>query len=1371
MQRKSSPLRRLVAGAAAVAVAASLAWSVPSGAAAAAPGSDKIDATVSRTLAAGKASTFFVVMRSSADLSDAEERESHAAKARVAFRELRTTAEDSQEPVSALLDREGVDHESFWINNSLLVSTADVDLVDRLAARADVEKIVAEREYEIDPPEVTAAQETQAAEAAADEPVEWGIADIRANEVWSQYGDRGEGIVIANIDSGVQFDHPALVGGYRGNRGDGTFDHDYNFFDPTGQCPTGTPCDNNGHGTHTMGTMVGTGGIGVAPGATWIAAKGCEDRSCSDASLLAAGQWILAPTDHTGLNPRPELAPNIVNNSWGGGMTTFYQDIIEAWNAAGIFEAFAAGNDGDGTTCSTSSAPGAQAPTYGVGAYDATGAIASFSGFGPSGVDGSTKPNISAPGVAVRSSWPGSGYRLSNGTSMATPHVAGAVALLWSEAPSLIGDIDGTRALLDATARDVEDVHCGGTADLNNVWGQGKLDIMTAVDAAPHTSAIVTGVVSDRATGAPLAGMSVTATQGDLVRTVTTGQDGHYRLTLQAGTYAFSVRGYGYEQGTATGFEVVAGEDAAQDFGLTAVGTHAVTGAVLDITGTPLPGATVRISGTPVPDVTTDTKGRFRFPQVAQGSYNLNAIPSAPVLCNATYTGEVVVDGAENVVVDLPRRTDKAGTNCGPVRQSWVRGTDKVDIAGDEDAAKIAFPFPVRFYGTDHTTASVTTNGLVNFLQPRLGDFENTPLPDADKPNGIVAAFWDDLVVDKLARVSTGTVGRTGQRRFAVVWENVAMGGDPRRRVTFESVFDEGTGEITLQYRDIGRDDVEKGGSATVGVENLAGTDALQYSADEVVLTDGSAIRFTPGTGQAGGSGSTGNGGDMMVLSRDEEAELAARAQLDPHGEAAAPASPDSPSGTTADEADGPLKLSVRAALEGVQGMAKTVEVGGTDGDYFVLNSLGNVQRRTAKGQPVWQRGNPSYYEDWQVTNIRPWQAEAYPARIVMGFNAVSPFSPLSDQGHVTGDLTGDGIDDVAFSAEVGSYPYRPFTSPGSSLTTGTFVTVLDGATGDTLWSKLYGAALHLALVDGTLVVADSPSVNVNTPAGSPARLTGLRFSGSGEGFTATQAWTYDAGTARGMVWGGLEPVGSGLLAASWNQRKTTAASVPSGHTLVLDTTDGSVQWTQTDRLYSRQLHLDASRERLVALEQSDTNDGVEYAVVAYRLSDGTRTVLDSRINALPLALAVGDVAGNERSEYVVSESTLSATMWLNSNTVRALDGDTGARLWTRAVKRAPGNNRDSGGAWGLTIVDRAVVASYTDDADSDTALNSTNSRYSRLALLDGATGHVLWEKRGVVASQMWAQPVRPSSPGPCARSTSTRTSGSTGCSFLAAPR
>ncbi|WP_086827230.1 carboxypeptidase regulatory-like domain-containing protein [Streptomyces sp. NRRL B-24572] len=457
------------------------------------------------------------------------------------------------------------------------------------------------------------------------------------------------------------------------------------------------------------------------------------------------------------------------------------------------------------------------------------------------------KPNISAPGVNVMSTWPGGGYRSLNGTSMATPHVAGAVALLWSEAPSLIGDVDGTEALLNRTARDVADTHCGGTADVNNVWGNGKLDVLAAVDAAPHTAAIVSGRLTDRATGAALSGMTVKATGATTTRTTVTTADGACRLTLPAGTYAFGLSGYGYRDTAESGYEVVAGADATKDFALTSVPHHAVSGVVLDVTGAPLAGTSVTLGGTPLPGTTTDAAGRFTFPDVAEGTFAVDAAPAAPVRCNGRHSGPLTVDGDETPTIRLPHRTDAGGTySCAPVASSWIAGTTKVALSGDEDVTTVATPFPVTYYGVDYTSVSVTTNGLVNFLQPRLGDYANTTLPTATRPNGVLAAFWDDLVLDKKSSVRTSLTGSAGSRRFAIVWNNAAFTADPAVRISFEAVFDEADGSITVQYQGVDANALQKGSSATVGIENQAGTDALQYSFAESVLSDATAIRFSP---------------------------------------------------------------------------------------------------------------------------------------------------------------------------------------------------------------------------------------------------------------------------------------------------------------------------------------------------------------------------------------------------------------------------------------------------------------------------------------------------------------------------------------------
>ncbi|MFI0879657.1 FG-GAP-like repeat-containing protein [Streptomyces parvus] len=439
--------------------------------------------------------------------------------------------------------------------------------------------------------------------------------------------------------------------------------------------------------------------------------------------------------------------------------------------------------------------------------------------------------------------------------------------------------------------------------------------------------------------------------------------------------------------------------------------------------------------------------------------------------------------------------------------------------------------------------------------------------------------------------------------------------------------------------------------------------------------------------------------------------------------------------------ASGPAwKLTRKSGVESAQGMAATFPVGGTSGDYFSVNALSPVQRIGANGKQRWARDSTSLDKDWQITPTRG-GAEPYPPAVVMGFNAVSPFGPSTDDGVTTGDLTGDGVDDIVFTARVGVLPYRPFTSPGSPLPNGTFVTVLDGATGKTLWSKLYAAAYNIKLVGRTLVVADSAYSNMNSPAGSRTTLNGIRFRYAEGKLTPAKTWTYDPGVYTGVQWGSLEPIGGGLLAASWNQeRRQTADLTPSGHTLVIDTKDGSVKWARAGRLYVRQLNLDAARGRIVALEQADAAEGVKYEIASYTLAKGARTGLTERINALPLALEIGDIQGNSKPEYTVSESTLDNTFGMNTNSVRALDGDDASPLWTRTVKRT-GDSGDVGAAWGLRAVNGRIVASYMDTEGSGTAGNRASKHYARLAVLSGAKGAVTWEKRGIVGSMMDVEP------------------------------
>jgi subtilisin family serine protease len=482
LPREGLRRRLLATGAAATLAAAMLTVHAPA-ASAVADASAQVDAQVVADLAANGTTEFFVYLDERPSLAGAAAISDRAARAQFVYDRLTTAAARSQAGVTALLRAQGAEFTSFWIANAILV-TGDQALLNRLAAHPDVSSIGPNESVPLVEPVATSAAPDDTIQA-----VEWGVANINADDVWAEFGVTGEGIVVANIDTGVQFNHPALVNQYRGNLGGGQFDHNYNWHDPSNVCgnPSLAPCDNHGHGSHTMGTMVGDDGgnnqIGVAPGAQWVAAKGCESSSCSESALLSSGQWVVSPTDLNGNNPDPSKAPHIVNNSWGGGGgDTWYANIVNSWVSAGIFPMFSNGNSGP--SCGTAGSPGDYPQSYGVGAYDINNNIASFSSRGPSAVDGGIKPNISAPGVNVRSSVPTNGYANASGTSMASPHASGVVALVWSAASALIGDISGTRSVLDATARDVSNLTCGGTSGNNNVWGEGRIDAHAAVTLA-----------------------------------------------------------------------------------------------------------------------------------------------------------------------------------------------------------------------------------------------------------------------------------------------------------------------------------------------------------------------------------------------------------------------------------------------------------------------------------------------------------------------------------------------------------------------------------------------------------------------------------------------------------------------------------------------------------------------------------------------------------------------------------------------------------------------------------------------------------------------------------------------------------------------
>ncbi|MCX6044082.1 MAG: S8 family serine peptidase [Chloroflexi bacterium] len=494
------------------------------------------------------------------------------AKANLLYAELTATAQRTQAPLRAWLDAQGIAYQAFYLINMLEVK-GDAATVAALRERPEVSRLVA-NPFVRQQLAANVAQSTwlqpfaQIGSAGVQQTLArpYGLDYTHAPEVWA-LGFRGQGIVVASQDTGVQWDHPALEARYRGvvtNTNSLTFtvNHVDNWFDAwgatgrPGSCSNDpqVPCDDGGHGTHTVGTMLGDATaqgdtvLGMAPDAKWIACRNMKNGVGTPASYTTCFQFLMAPYPQDGdpmTDGHPELAPNIINNSWGcppseGCDVDSLRQVVENVRAADIMVVASAGNAGP--NCSTVVDPiGIYDAVFSVGAHDSTGKIAGFSSRGPVTIDGSgrLKPDISAPGVAVRSTWLGNSYNVISGTSMAGPHVAGAVALLWSAVPALIGQIDLTEQLLLKSATSVPFNQCDGVTPVtpNSTYGYGRLNVLAAVQMAQQP-AVVSGHVLDPQ-AAPLANVSVTVID-QLTKyqyQTTSGPDGAFEVPLYSGNY------------------------------------------------------------------------------------------------------------------------------------------------------------------------------------------------------------------------------------------------------------------------------------------------------------------------------------------------------------------------------------------------------------------------------------------------------------------------------------------------------------------------------------------------------------------------------------------------------------------------------------------------------------------------------------------------------------------------------------------------------------------------------------------------------------------------------------------------------------------
>ena len=505
--------------------------------------------------------TFFVLLAEQADLSPAYAIKDWTERGQWVVDALQMAADSAQSPLLRALQAPAIrghvaQVRPFWIVNTIAVY-GDQQAVDLLARQPGVAQILPEVKLEL--PEVVVETPSQAPDT-----VEWNIAKINADDVWA-LGYTGAGIVAANVDTGVDYTHPALVSKYRGNQGTGAsgpFDHNYNWFDPYWDTtsPHALPWQAggtvpSGHGTHVMGTMVGSAGtyqIGVAPDAEWIATFGC----CPDnTTLLAALQWHLAPTRLDGSSPNPALRAHTLQNSWGGpGGSSIYAQAMGSLKASGMFVSASAGNNGP--SCGTLGSPGDLASVFNVGGTGRDDRIYTYSARGPNSFSGQAGPALVAPGVDVRSSVPGGFYQEYTGTSMAGPHVAGAVALLWQANPELVGQVDYTAELLRKTATPfpVPGESCGGvdsgSARPNNTSGWGQIDILRAVQLAGNGQSKVVVQVRDGA-AQPLAGVSLTLRRtlpdlGEVILDGVTDSAGRFEYLVAPGDAAIEASLFGY---------------------------------------------------------------------------------------------------------------------------------------------------------------------------------------------------------------------------------------------------------------------------------------------------------------------------------------------------------------------------------------------------------------------------------------------------------------------------------------------------------------------------------------------------------------------------------------------------------------------------------------------------------------------------------------------------------------------------------------------------------------------------------------------------------------------------------------------------------
>jgi subtilisin family serine protease len=630
-----------------------------------------------------------------------------AERHRMVVETLRAKAAATQSPLIDLLNREGAFVASWWIDN-LVEFRGTPALIEQVAARPDVEIVFVEPVMIFDQP-IDLAYAPEALQT-----VENGVRAIRAPQLW-RIGVTGEGSIVMNIDTGVKGDHAALASRWRGALPG--IPPSQAWYKPDGSTfPTDS--DNPGHGTHTMGIMTGcnplTGDtVGVAPGATWIAGSG---------SYTGAFQWAVDPDgDPFTLTD----VPDVINCSWftggdpcgGGGEYWSLMDNVEMSGAVVIWSAGNCGPGGSSSSCADGVSPGSHMTitppknrassdvnAFAVGAVDgnsATYPIAGFSSRGPSACDTVIiKPEVSAPGVSVRSTVASGSFGFMSGTSMAAPHVSGAVALLRQVNPE--ADADMIKLALLATARDL------GTPGEDNSYGMGLIDVFAAAEAvSPYR---LSGTVRSAATGLPVRNARVTLLESGQDRRVDTA--GAYALNPLLDTVTVKVTAFAYSD-TMLNVVLTAGTPVVCDVALSGLPVYPVGGSVTDASSGLGIAAELRwyaledSSGAPTYVAQTVAGGSYTFQAVA-AAYRVEIVAPVP------YAEQTVVN---NVIVS------PSGASL-----SLTLSPARVLMADDDNGMPYDTLFRASLYRLGIPVRTVAMSGGGSILDSVLEQFPSPPV-------------------------------------------------------------------------------------------------------------------------------------------------------------------------------------------------------------------------------------------------------------------------------------------------------------------------------------------------------------------------------------------------------------------------------------------------------------------------------------------------------------------------------------------------------------------------------------------------------------------------------------------------------------------